>query len=251
VLAILAVEVYVFGHIGEIHREARSRFSIGYLVPFAVLSTWTVYAIHECGHGLAAKHFGGRATELGVMWRFPLVSPYCRTDDVLLFDRRRHRVYTAFAGVFAGMLVGVPLAALHVLLPAGPARSLVGGLLFITAVTQLADFVPLLRLDGYYMLTYGLGMVDLRRSAYRFWGQVLRRDGAAVRAYPRPDRWVYVVYGLLSALVAVGLVGTVLGFWFVLLSARLGAFAAATALGLEVGLSGAVAYLLWRRRASR
>src|SRR5690606_3079019 len=72
--------------------------SAGWLIAPAILIAWAIIFLHECAHGLTCWHFGGRVKEIGLLWRFPLLAPYCNVDDVVLL-RRGQRVATAFAGV--------------------------------------------------------------------------------------------------------------------------------------------------------
>ncbi|HEX6969066.1 MAG TPA: M50 family metallopeptidase [Micromonosporaceae bacterium] len=171
----------------------------------ALPTAWVIVFVHECAHGLTCWRFGGQVREIGLLWRFPLLGAYCNVDDVVLLSRRR-RVATAFAGVFSTLLVVVPFAVLWLLAPDGPVRDLAGTILLFGAVTAAVNLVPFLRLDGYYMLTHALNLVDLRGDTYRFWQRLLRGGPAAVAGYQRRDRIAYGLYGLAT----VAFAGTVL-----------------------------------------
>jgi soluble P-type ATPase len=100
-------------------------------LPVSFPVTWLVVALHESAHGLVCKHFGGTVREIGVLWRFPILAPFCNTEDTRFFRRRRERVYTAFAGVFTSMLAMVPFAVcwllaeegIHVVMLTGDSRA--------------------------------------------------------------------------------------------------------------------------------
>ncbi|WP_432837581.1 hypothetical protein [Dactylosporangium sp. CA-092794] len=230
---------------------AASRMNVGH--PLAIVSfttTWLVVALHEAAHGLTSRRFGGAVTEMGLMWRFPLITPYCKTDDVVLFAKRRHRVYTAFAGVFVNLLALVPFAAAWKLsTPGTHGHALAGSLLLYGMLTAGLNLLPLLRLDGYFMLNHAIGMADLRREAYRFWGAVLRQRG--VGAYRRADRWAYGVYGLaMFALFGAMLCGIV-GVWYWSLNRWIGPVGAVALLSTEAVLVAALIVFLNRRRARK
>src|ERR1700739_2016464 len=47
-------------------------------------------AVHECGHGLTCKHFGGEVHQMGFMLIYFTPAFYTDTTDILLFDRTSH-----------------------------------------------------------------------------------------------------------------------------------------------------------------
>ena len=75
----------------------------------------------------------------------------------MLFPARRHRVYTAFAGVYASLLL-LPFAAVYPLLDAGGRlRAAVAGTLLYGSAAALLNLVPFFQLDGYFMLAHRAG----------------------------------------------------------------------------------------------
>lgn len=207
------------------------------VVVFAV--SWGTLALHELAHGLTCKHFGGHAPEIGVIWRFPLLAPYCKADDMVLFERRGARVLTSFAGVFTGLLVLVPFWAVYPFLPPGnELRGAIASMLLFGSATTLLNLVPFLQLDGYFMLNHALGMVNLREESYRYLLMFVKarlRRGERID-YPRRTRLVYLAYGLSSLVFGLGLASAVLTSWFSVLSEYVGGLLAALILGAEAGV---------------
>ena len=228
-----------------------SRMNVGH--PLAVVSfgtTWLVIALHEAAHGLTSRRYGGAVAEMGVLWRFPLLTPYCKTDDVVLFTRRRHRVYTAFSGVFVNLLALVPFTvAWHVTTPGTHGHALAGSLLLYGGLATVSNLLPVFRLDGYFMLNHAVGLADLRAETYRFWGALVRRQPTG--SYRRGDRVLYTLYGcaVFGTLTAV-LVGIV-GVWYWSLERWIGPFGAVAVLGTEAVLVFFGIRFLIRRRARR
>lgn len=223
--------------------------SAGLSIVCAVLIAWAIVFLHECAHGLTCWHFGGRVREIGLLWRFPLLAPYCNVDDVVLLSRGQ-RVATAFAGVFVSMLALVPFAALWAVTEHGRLHNLAGAVLLFGTVTAAINLVPFLRLDGYYMLTHALNLVDLRGDTYRFYSRLLRGGPAAVASYPRRDRLAYGLYGLASLAFAITVVTLLVRLWYGSLRVWVGPGWAAVILVTEGVL---VALLVWygARRARR
>lgn len=187
-----------------------------------VLVAWAIVFLHECAHGLTCWHFGGRVREIGLLWRFPMLAPYCKVDDVVLFPPGR-RVATAFAGVFASMLALLPFAGLWVFVPDGhPVRRLAASVLVFGTVTAAINLVPFLRLDGYHMLGHALNLVDLRGESYRFYGRLLRGGPRSVAGYPRRDAIAYALYGAASVAFGITVLVLLVRLWHGSLSAWVG-----------------------------
>lgn len=227
-LAVLCVEVLVALAAPTLLGQARLLWDAPAAGIAVVVTLWLSVAVHEAAHGLTATHFGGTATEIGVLWRFPVLAPYCRTNDVLLFPRRRQRVATAFAGVFASLLLLIPVVPVWALAPAGGSlQSAAAALLLFGSLSAVGNFVPFLQLDGYHMLNHALGMQNLRVESYRFLGLALRSSGRrgnrGTGAYPRRVKVTYTLYGVGSVLFGAALAGWFIVWWFRLLEPTVGA----------------------------
>ncbi|MEV1329440.1 M50 family metallopeptidase [Micromonospora costi] len=216
----------------------------------AVVTTWVIVFLHECGHGLTCRHFGGRVDEIGVMWRFPLLAPYCKVDDIVLFTPRR-RVAVAFAGVFTSMLALVPFAAVRIWSGPGVPRDLAGTMLLFGTATAALNLVPFLRLDGYYMLSHALNLADLRADTYAFWGRLLRGGPAAVAGYRRRDRLIHAAYGIASVVFAVTVLTLLVRFWYASLARWVGPGPAVALLVAEAFVLAALAAHLARRHRAQ
>lgn len=180
------------------------------LVPFAVF-LWFSVCLHELAHGVAARHYGGKVTEIGLRWRFPAVMMYCTVDDYLFLPGRRAKLVVAVAGAYVNLLLLLPFALWWALLdPADPTRTTLTGMLFVGIVQAVSNLVPLPPLDGYRMLGHALGTANLAPEARTY--LALRRSGRdAVAAYSPRARRVYTSYAVLTAvlvLLAVAAIGT-------------------------------------------
>jgi putative peptide zinc metalloprotease protein len=187
--------------------------------------------LHELAHGLTCKRFGGSVREIGLLWRYMLLVPYCKIDDAMLFHNRWQRVATSCAGVFVNLLLLVPFGLLWQFAPLHSGIKALSALLLLWFNASIfLNLLPFVELDGYFMLNHALDMVDLRRSSYGFWRQelarlVLRRRTSSV-TYARRERVIYRVYGLLSLLVTIGVCVGVEWIWFTTTNQWLGPFVA-------------------------
>jgi putative peptide zinc metalloprotease protein len=218
VLAVV-VQLFVWTHVATLAHEVGHQRTWAVTVPLSMVLFWLLTMLHEFAHGVACRHFGGTVTEIGVSWRFPMLTPYCRTDDIVLFHRRRARVGTAFAGVFVTLLALAPVTAWWLLTADGSiGHRLAAALLLFGSGGAVMSLLPVLRSDGYVMLTHALDLVDLRRESYRFWRLRLgRRDPAAreqLGSYPTRDTRAYALYGAGSLLFLVLAYCALLWLWF-------------------------------------
>lgn len=252
-IGVAALMMVVFTRIPALADEVTGLWSSPAIGVLALLVLWGSLALHEVAHGLTCKHFGGQVTELGVMWRMPLIAPYCKADDVVLFHDRRHRVYTAFAGVFMSLVVLLPFGALHLLTQAGSEwHRLASAVLLLGTLAALLNLVPFLQLDGYHMLSHALGMANLRVDSYSYCARLLRRArDTPTTEYGRPARIAYACYGVSSIVFGAVLVGAIVVSWFVQISAVLGPLAATAVLGAEAVVAVMVALFIRRLRAKR
>lgn len=249
-LAIVAVEGFVVTHLTRLGHDAHGGAGLWLSLPAGLAGLWLIAALHESAHGVTCKHFGGSVPEIGIMWRFPMVAPYCKTDDVVLFPRRHARVFTAFAGVFVSLLAMLPVVAWWALSAGHPvSRGMAAGLLLFGSVTAWVNLVPMLQLDGYHMLAHALRAAELRTETLRYAALVLRRDPRR-RAYGRADRWMYTIYGAVSGVILVGGYAALCVLWFTTLDPRTGPLvAAAIPAAVTLLILGFLAYA--RRRRSR
>ncbi len=132
-----------------------------------------VKILHEFGHGLSCKHFGGECHELGGMLLVFTPALYCNVSDSWMLPNKWHR---AFIGA-AGMYVEAVIASLATFIWWFSVKeSLINeiclSIMFICSVsTLLFNGNPLLRFDGYYILMDITEIPNLRQKST----EVLRR----------------------------------------------------------------------------
>lgn len=155
--------------------------------PHAFLMFWLCFppvkALHEMAHALAVRRFGGEVREAGVTLMFFTPAPYVDASAASALDSRGQR---ALVGA-AGMLVELALAAFAALLwfsiEPGLPRDLCLVIMMICGVSTLVvNGNPLLRFDGYYILTDLLDLPNLALRSSAWWSQWLRRRLTGERA---------------------------------------------------------------------
>ena len=160
--------------------------------------------VHELGHGFAAKRYGCRVPAMGVA--FLVLWPVLWTDttDAWRLVSRRRRLVIDAAGMVAEVNVAAIASIVWAVLPDGPARAAAFVLSSSTWIlTLFVNLSPLMRFDGYYLLSDALDVANLQDRAFAFTRWVLREALFRPRAAP-PERFrpamahILVAYALAS-----------------------------------------------------
>ena len=123
--------------------------------------------IHEFGHGLSCKYFGGECHEMGVMLLVLTPCLYCNVSDSWMLPNRWHRVVIGAAGMY----IEVVIASICTFMwwysePDTLLNNVCLRIMFVSSVsTILFNANPLLRYDGYYILSDILEIPNLRQKA--------------------------------------------------------------------------------------
>ena len=220
------------------------------LVLAVVLITAVVIVLHEYGHGVACSVYGGRPQEMGLLWRFPILAPYCKVDDIMVLPRR-HRVMISFAGIYINLLALIPYAALWYLAPQGSfARALGAGLLLMGIFAALVNLIPIFFLDGHRMAEHATGTHKLAAASVTAVGDVIARRREALCRYPGRILAACLGYAAVSAVCVLVLGTLIVRSWWLTLESLWGPLAASAFLVAEAVLIGllAIGYQRWRQR---
>ncbi len=130
----------------------------------AVLAVTKV--IHEFGHGLSCKHFGGECHEMGVMFLVLTPCLYCNVSDSWMLPNRWHRAAIGAAGMYVEIVIASIATFLWWFSEPGPLNYICLNIMFVSSVsTILFNANPLLRYDGYYILSDIMEVPNLRQKA--------------------------------------------------------------------------------------
>lgn len=172
--------------------------------PLWVATLAGVKVLHELGHALALRHFGGRCREIGVLLLAGMPSLYCDASDAWRLPAKSQRMAVSAAG----MAVELLLAAAALLTWHATPPGLLNALALSTALvcsfhTLLVNGNPLLRYDGYYLLADWLEVPNLAqrsrgliRGAARRW--LLAEPGVGEPLLPPGKRRLLVGFAVAS-----------------------------------------------------
>ncbi len=153
--------------------EVRRVFDQQLWLVLAVL--WCVLkVVHECGHAVCAKYHGVRVGRMGIMFFLFAPLAYVDVTDAWKLVRRRDRVQIALAGVYVELAIGAAAALLWWFCPVGFTKHLAAQVFLVAGpATILVNANPLLRLDGYYVLSDLLEIPNLRAHGRKRLGAML------------------------------------------------------------------------------
>lgn len=122
--------------------------------------------IHEFGHGLSCKRFGGECHEMGVMLLVLTPCLYCNVSDSWMLPNRWHRAAIGAAGMYVELVIASICTFIWWFTEPGLLNYICLNVMFVSSVsTILFNANPLLRYDGYYILSDILEIPNLRQKA--------------------------------------------------------------------------------------
>jgi putative peptide zinc metalloprotease protein len=173
------------------------------LVQFWVL-IFVLGFIHETAHGLTCKHFGGQVHQMGFMFLYLAPCFYCDVTEIWISATKLQRLATIVAGIWIELLICGFSMIVWMNTPTGAwLHDFTYQLILITGIAVvILNLNPLIKLDGYYLLTEIIGIPDLKERSTAFltgWFQnrVLHLPVETI-AVPRRRVALFIVYALLS-----------------------------------------------------
>jgi putative peptide zinc metalloprotease protein len=166
------------GSLDRLEAEGERLFDRNLLVdnlPWLYLSFVMIKVFHEFGHGFACKKFGqdagsgGEVHTMGIMFLVFTPLPYVDASSAWAYRNKWHRIIVGAAGI----LIEIGLASIAALVWAntspGPAHQIAFNVMFIASVsTILFNANPLLRYDGYYILSDILEIPNLSQRSKEY-----------------------------------------------------------------------------------
>jgi putative peptide zinc metalloprotease protein len=124
---------------------------------------------HEWGHAAACRRFGGECHEMGLMLLVLVPTPYVDASSAWAFSNKWHRIFVGCAGMIVELFIAAICAFIwrYTNPEVNPLISqLAYNAMFIASVsTILFNANPLLRYDGYYILSDLLEIPNLRQKS--------------------------------------------------------------------------------------
>src|SRR3990172_1536418 len=162
--------------------------------------------LHEFGHGLSCKHFGGECHEMGVMLLVLTPCLYCNVSDSWMLPNRWHRAAIGAAGMYVELVLASIATFIWWFTEPGPLNYICLNVMFISSVsTILFNANPLLRYDGYYILSDILEIPNLRPKASKILNRKLGKWFLGLEEQedpflPKRKQWLFATYTVAAAM---------------------------------------------------
>src|SRR6266850_4223206 len=195
-LSILTGFTMMYLHRAEFAGGVSSLFSLhGLLFLWPVV--FSVTTMHEFSHGLTCCHFGGKVKEVGFMLIYFQPAFYCDVSDSWMFPSRRQRMWVTFAGGYFQLVIwGVSTMIWRITDSNTAINDVVLVVIVFSGFQTLINFNPLIKLDGYYILSDYLEIPNLRAKAMNsLWSWVARTHKSK---QPWREERAQLVYGIAS-----------------------------------------------------
>ncbi len=162
--------------------------------------------VHEFGHGLSCKHFGGECHEMGVMLLVLTPCLFCNVSDSWMLPNKWHRAAIGAAGMYVEIVMASICTFLWWFSQPGLLHQICLSTMFVCSVsTILFNGNPLLRYDGYYILSDVLEIPNMRQKASSI---LSRKLGAWCLGLEEPDdpflpkrnQFLFAMYTVASSL---------------------------------------------------
>ncbi len=165
-----------------------------------------VKTLHEFGHTLVCKRFGGEVHTIGVMLILFAPLPYMDATSSWSFRSRWQRILVASAGMIYEFFAASCAALIWANTAPGTLHNLAFNMMVVASVSTLAfNINPLLRYDGYYILSDLLDIPNLQPRAQaqlKYLGSyyLFGDQQATSSAYSRYGAFWLAFYGIFSGI---------------------------------------------------
>ncbi|MCK1734575.1 hypothetical protein IVA79_11555 [Bradyrhizobium sp. 138] len=131
---------------------------------------------HELGHAYATKIGGGEVHELGLMMLVFAPVPYVDASASIAFRSKWRRALVGAAGMLTEIFIASLAIFMWALVEPGLVRSMLFQIVLIAGVsTVLFNVNPLLRFDGYYILSDLIEIPNLGARSTKYWTWLIDR----------------------------------------------------------------------------
>lgn len=165
---------------------------------FVALKVW-----HELGHGYACKRFGGRVPEMGTILVVGNPLAYVDATSAWSFPERWKRLTVLCGGMYFETLIAIPAVFVWALAGNGATASIAYQVILTASVVTLVfNANPLMKFDGYYILSELIKIPNLRGRADAQVRRLLKRTLLWISSGPNETRQTcafLIAYGFASA----------------------------------------------------
>ena len=160
--------------------------------------------LHETAHGLTCRHFGGQVHSMGLMFLYLLPCFFCDVTEIWVSAPKIQRLYTIIAGIWIELIIcGLAMIVWTNTATGGWLHDFAYQIILLTGIAIVViNLNPLIKLDGYYLLTETIEIPDLKERSTAFlsaWFQKeILRLSIDVPIIPRRRAALFMFYAAVS-----------------------------------------------------
>jgi multidrug resistance efflux pump len=196
----------------EIARDVRGLYRFDALL-LAWVTLLSVTTLHEFAHGLTCKHFGGHVHEIGFLLVYFQPAFYCNISDAWMFPEKSRRLWVTFAGgYFETVVWGFATLAWRMTDTDTWLNFLALIVMATSGIKLFFNLNPLIKLDGYYLLSDYLEIPNLRQKSFSYVKASITRlwrSTVNVAQVSGRERRILFAYGILATVYSYWLLGIV------------------------------------------
>lgn len=121
-----------------------------------VIHTGIIF-FHEMGHGFMCKYFGGKVGKIGLALIVMNPAMYCDISGIRMFYEKKKQVLCSMAGFMVNAVFVGFFSCIYLLYPFNMLKILI----ILNLLSIIINAVPFIRLDGYWILSFGSGIQNL------------------------------------------------------------------------------------------
>lgn len=188
---------------GSIWDETQSVLAPGNL-PFLYLALIIVKTLHEFGHAYFCRKWGGEVHTMGIMLMIFTPIPYVDATSAWGFRSKWRRALVGSAGMIVELFVAAIAAFIWANTAPGATHSVAHNIMFVASVSTLIfNINPLLRFDGYYILSDLIEVPNLHQSSTKQLRHLFEKYLFGVKKSHSPalttrGAWGYATFGIAS-----------------------------------------------------
>lgn len=163
-----------------------------------------IVVVHELAHAYTSKHFGGRVTAMGFALVYLTPAVYTDTTEAEVTATRNQRLVITVAGVWSELIIcSFATVIWWGSAPDTPIHNAAYFMMMMTGIMSvLLNWNPLMKLDGYYMLTDITGIADIKENSTAYVSAWVKKHiwrlPVEVPHVPKKRRWWFALYAIAS-----------------------------------------------------
>lgn len=202
--------------------------------------------LHELGHGLSCKRLGGECHEIGFMLLVLTPCLYCNVSDSWRLQNKWHRAAIGAAGMYVEIILATIATFVWWFVQPGVIQEICLQVMLISSVsTIMFNGNPLLRFDGYYILSDLLEIPNLYQKSTKALTTLLGRHWLGLdipddHLMPSNRPWAFALYTVAAFLYRIFILSSIIWFLMVWLEPY-----GLESVGKGIAVFSAIGILVW------